>query len=226
MANNYFDATGVLVLDKVTPVIEALFGDYWLDKSYPGKGRAHIAKISESNDPQWDDILANLQELVARLGLPVADAADDSIADYLRILALHFGGDQDMYLGNLIEGHSFENSVELPVLFKIARHLDDGHGLRAMKIQGCWYCSKPRLYEFGGFGEYYGRHISMSSHSSTPLNVGPAVDKAIEAGDLGKAAECLLKLVGNLLAGVINADARETLSAEICDGLKRAQEGL
>ena len=30
MANNYYEATGVLVLDRVTPVIQALFGAFAL----------------------------------------------------------------------------------------------------------------------------------------------------------------------------------------------------
>ena len=38
MANTYFDATGVLVLDRVTPVITTLFGGFKLDEAYPGNG--------------------------------------------------------------------------------------------------------------------------------------------------------------------------------------------
>lgn len=38
MANNYYEATGVLVLDRVTPVIQALFGTFALDESHPGNG--------------------------------------------------------------------------------------------------------------------------------------------------------------------------------------------
>lgn len=52
MANNYYDATGVLVLERVTPVITTLFGAFNLDADYPGNGQAYIARIAESNDPQ------------------------------------------------------------------------------------------------------------------------------------------------------------------------------
>jgi len=38
MSNNYSDATGVLVLDRITPVITALFGGFNLDETYPGDG--------------------------------------------------------------------------------------------------------------------------------------------------------------------------------------------
>ena len=51
MANNYYEATGVLVLDRVTPVIQALFGAFALDESHPGNGQAYIAQIAETTNP-------------------------------------------------------------------------------------------------------------------------------------------------------------------------------
>jgi hypothetical protein len=42
-------------------------------------------------------------------------------------------------------------------LFLIATRFDDGHHLTAIQFEGCWYCSKPRLFEFGGNGCYLGR---------------------------------------------------------------------
>ena len=33
MSNNYYDATGVLVLDRITPVMTALFGGFNLDET-------------------------------------------------------------------------------------------------------------------------------------------------------------------------------------------------
>lgn len=43
MANNYYEATGVLILDEVTPVITALFDAFNLDPDFPGNGQAYIA---------------------------------------------------------------------------------------------------------------------------------------------------------------------------------------
>ncbi|GHU04838.1 hypothetical protein FACS1894158_05990 [Betaproteobacteria bacterium] len=71
MANNYYDATGVLVLSQVTPVIKALFGAFHLDETYPGDGQAYIARISESNNPLWDDVQDGLADLAVELGLYV-----------------------------------------------------------------------------------------------------------------------------------------------------------
>ncbi len=122
-------------------------------------------------------------------------------------------------LCHLIDEFSFEGGAELPVLFDIARCFDDGHGLTAMKIEGCWHCDKPRLFEFGGHGDYYGRHVRMNSRSSTVLNVGESVDEAIEAGDANAAAVGLLKEVEGLLAGISNAHVRATLRMLVGSGL-------
>ncbi|BGD46986.1 TPA: hypothetical protein ACSQFP_003713 [Pseudomonas aeruginosa] len=58
MANNYYEGTGVLVLNRVTPVIKALFGAFALDENHPGNGQAYIAQIAETNDPRWTDVLS------------------------------------------------------------------------------------------------------------------------------------------------------------------------
>ncbi len=68
MADNYYEATGVLVLDHVTPVIRALFSEFRLDADYPGNGEAYIALRSDST-PSWDDLRETLTDLATSLAL-------------------------------------------------------------------------------------------------------------------------------------------------------------
>ena len=63
MANNYYEGTGVLVLERVTPVIKALFGAFALDEGHPGNGQAYIAQIAETTNPQWPDVLDGLESV-------------------------------------------------------------------------------------------------------------------------------------------------------------------
>ena len=81
MANNYYEATGVLVLDRVTPVIQALFGAFALDESHPGNGQAYIAQIAETTRKVTaliDDIVKNAppgsENAVAILKTAIANA--------------------------------------------------------------------------------------------------------------------------------------------------------
>jgi len=215
MAQNYYDATGILVLTTVTPVIAALFGAFKLDATYPGDGQAYIAKIAEDNDPSWEDTQDSVCELAATLGLKLSEGQEGILEDWLYLLATHFGADRSEVLGNLIERNDFEGDADLGTLFDIARHFDDGHGLKAMKLEGCWHCSKPRLFEFGGNGEYYGRNIFLCDSSTLAVSLGEEIDLALEAGDLDKGADCILKKINSMLAGVSETEVCEALRTKL-----------
>lgn len=219
MADNYYDATGVLVLKKVTPVITALFGGFNLDESYPGDGQAYLAKISDSNNPSWDDVLEGLVGLSADLKLVLPEDAEETVEEYLFLFASHFGADGNHELGNLIEHYDFTDDAELAALFDIAMCFDDGHGLTALKFEGCWHCSKPQLFAFGGHGEYYGRNIFVCDSSSSVLALGEELDEALAAGNLDQGADSLLKKINSILAGVSDAEARNALHTKLGDRL-------
>src|SRR5690606_21978175 len=95
MANNYFTMTGVLVLNKVTPIIRALFDPFALDENTGGEGKAYIAEIAEVNSCTWDDVLENLlkycKEHDLKLDNDDPESQADCMEDVLNILADHFG---------------------------------------------------------------------------------------------------------------------------------------
>ena len=220
MTNCYYDGTGVLVLEAVTPVIEALFGGFELDPTTPGNGEAYIARIAESNDPRWDDIFELLEDVARDLGLALPDeGGEDSNHELLRTLAAHFGVAHEPSFIGIIEHTDFDEQADLAVLFDLARAFDDGHGLKAIKFEGCWHCSKPRLFEFGGAGSYDGRHVSFSNSSSMPLQLGTDVDAALEARDPQKAADRLMQEIDGLLNGVLDDETRQVLRAKLGQSL-------
>jgi hypothetical protein len=219
MANNYYEATGVLVLDRVTPVIQALFGAFALDESHPGNGQAYIAQIAETTNPQWPDVLDGLEDLATQLGIPMPDDEGLSIPPLLELLAVHFGADEDEELGNLIERHSFEDTADLDALFLIATRFDDGHHLTAIQFEGCWYCSKPRLFEFGGNGCYLSREVRVISSSSQALQLGDQLRKAIVAADIEEASALIALETINLLAGVSDEPFRMNLRRRVAERL-------
>lgn len=221
MANNYYDATGVLVLDQVTPVITALFRGFRLDASYPGNGQAYIARISESNTAQWRDVLEEMIVLAAQLDLPAPTENDDlSIPIILTLLAEHFGTDQNEGLESLIEHHSFEDEVDLEALFLIATCLDDGHHLVAIQFEGCWHCSKPRLFNFGGEGNYMSREFETFSSSGQALQLGSEIRQALLNEDLDKVATSITREAIRLLAGINDKDQRAYLQQRVAAQLQ------
>lgn len=219
MANNYYEGTGVLVLNRVTPVIKALFGAFALDENHPGNGQAYIAQIAETNDPRWTDVLDGLENLATQLGIPMPDDEELSIPPLLERLAAHFGADQDGELENLIEHHQFEDGADLEALLLIATRFDDGHNLTAIQFEGCWYCSKPRLFEFGGNGCYLSREVRFISSSSQALQLGDQLRKTIVAADIEEASALIALETINLLAGVSDEPFRMNLRRRVAERL-------
>ncbi|HJP68008.1 MAG TPA: hypothetical protein VJ846_03815 [Sphingomicrobium sp.] len=218
MANNYCDMTGVLILDKVTPVIRALFSALELKEDYPGNGQAYIACISETTACWWHNVLEGLQELANGIGFSLEDEEGGpaaTVEDALHVLAKHFNADQNVQLANLIEHRNFEGEADLDSLCVIARAFDDGHGLKAYKTETAWRCSKPRLFEFGGSGAFAGIHVSVSGSSNQIVQFGEALEVTLAAGNTDAAAEQVLAKLGNLLAGIhaenVRADVRSKL---------------
>ncbi|ASD11638.1 hypothetical protein [Pseudomonas aeruginosa] len=220
MANNYYDATGVLVLNKVTPVITALFGGMKLDPSYPGNGQVYIALISEESGGHWHDVRDKLIELAQSLGLFTTSEGAPSMDDVLDVLARHFGADQDEELQHLIEYHSFEDDVDLSALFVIATRLDDGHGLKEIRFEGCWHCSKPRLFNFGGDGCFISREFSVFGASGHVLYVGNRIRQALLIQELESAANELLAETRRLISGVGDEAQREQLQHRLAEMLR------
>jgi hypothetical protein len=181
MADNYYDATGVLVLDRVTPVITALFGRFNLDGNYPGNGKAYIAWLSETGDPQWDEVWDDLSDLARQLKIDLPDDDSPSTASILKRLAEYFDG-LDEALDRFIERQPFDDSANIEALFQIATRCNDGHNLSALQFQGAWYCGKPRLFEFGGDACFLSREVNLYSTSNQTLNLGSRAAQGAREG--------------------------------------------
>lgn len=211
MKNHHFDATGVLVLDSVTPIILALFSGFNLLPFYPGGGRAYIAKLSGRNDPQWRDVLVSLADLAGRLGLPIPDAPAARMSAVLQALSTHFYVDWDKTLRDLIEHYDFDGPVDLEAAFTIATRFDDGHGLVELQFEGCWHCDTPRLGEFGGVGRFLSRELRLVTGSTHALDLGTRLRKAIRDDDLEGAATRIVQESRRLFGGISDASVRTRL---------------
>lgn len=113
-----------------------------------------------------------------------------------------------------------EDDADLDSLFTIAKLFDDGHGLKAYKTEAAWHCSKPRLFEFGGAGDFTGSHVSIGGSSNQVVELGESLEAALCARDTDQAAEVLRKRIGSILAGVYDEAAREAIRSKLGELLK------
>lgn len=222
MAQNGYDMTGVLHIKTVTPVIRAIFCDFDLDEKDPGGGQAYVSQISESNNADWDNILEALQELAIELELPETTDELDCCGSAFMAIARYLGVPQDDKF-RLMMGQCTSDYCEpdLESLVSIAMVLDDGHGLSGYTTETAWYCSKPRLFEFGGQGAYCDKHVSFFTSSNEAGKLGKDINDALASADVASAARAVedkvLKLVGSITSETERAAVLSQLIASLVE---------
>lgn len=213
MSNSYTTWTGMLVLKQVTPVIKALFSEFELGKGESSATAVYIACVAEQTSPSWDNIAEELDTLCASLGVNIEQQA--GIGQLLAALAGHFHCAEDPKVKGAIEAVETSESVGIEELFVLAQHFDDGHGLKSIEMEGAHFCDKPRLYEFGGYGMYLGKHFDPTISSHRASSLGALVNDAIEAGQIDKAANGLHDHFDYLLQCVVDPAVRQQIKAKL-----------
>jgi hypothetical protein len=218
MANNYSEGTGVLVLTAVTPVIKAIFGELNLDETYPGDGSAYIAG---DGSVMADTLLENLGELAGEIGIAGIEDADNP--EIAAAIATKFGGNPELAAAFIaaLDTEGMDD-VHFTDLFVLARALDDGHGLTAIRFEGAYTCSKPRLGEFGGWGNYVSAQVCAATFSSTAIEAGEALDAALAANEVVAAATALAVVANSALNWIKDDQARDAVRAALIAQLATA----
>jgi hypothetical protein len=217
MASNYYDMTGVLVLEKTTPVIKAVFGCYKLDETEPGDGgsEVYIAKTAEDNSVHWDLIFEALGELLIEWNVTTEDNPPADMEACLTMVAKHFRQAENPDLLSIVESGDFTEESDLLTLFDLALIFDDGHGLREIRTEGCWYCSKPWLFNFGGDGMYVSKNLTLTGNSTSIVGLGEQINTEIAASDNAKAAATIASHIDSILNGVNDEVVRNAIRVEV-----------
>lgn len=207
MANNYLDGTGTLHLSAVTPVIKAIFGAI-ISEEEAEDGVVCLVQSSESAELSEGQIMSDLADLLsAKVGEPNIDIED--LEYFLTRLYRAFGKEPNSTCAALTELHG-DSTPDLETLFDLATDLDDGHGLTALDFEFSMNCTKMLHGQFGGYGQFVGRHFTTSSASSQALLLGSEVDALLAKGQTAPAAEAIAKHIrDSLLGGFVDAASRE-----------------
>jgi hypothetical protein len=222
MDKNDYNATGVLILDRVTPVIRTLFGVYQLDENYPYRGEAYFAQIG-SNNPLWSDVLAGLTGLAAELGIAISDQRDRPMPSVLSAFAAHFGASEDEELKSLIQHYDFDGGTHLDVLFLIATRLNDGHNLVAIKSEACfktcWFSGAPQFSEFSGEACYRSREVRIHGDTWHVAQLGSFLRQAVLKADVHGATRAILQETEALLSGINDDTFRQSVRQHLAESL-------
>ena len=223
MANNYSDTTGVLTFQdnaKATPVISALFNAFDLDTDFPGGTQAYIARISESNSTRWSDIAESITEQLEDIGVQPLEPDDEEpmdIEDLLELLAEKFGCTDQVE--EILERIDEDDEADLGDLFELAMLFDDGHGLKSVSVETGWHCSKPRLFEFGGAGEHFSKHLRYAATSSGVCRVASGVDAWMQHGNICEAAKNIADHALRICGGIQTPELLTAAKAAIAQAV-------
>lgn len=212
MGDIYHTFEGSMILEKVTPVIRALFTSLNLRPSStePGTFFFSGSDALTSWSAIQEDIVAMIP--VAQVG-PFEVEKIDSAQDALYVLAGYLKVD-DYDLMNFLETNAFSDdySPQLHELVFLARKLDDGHGLRLVKCEGSWDGQQFGSACLGGDAQFFSDHFDSSVQTSVALAFAQGVGEALEVGDIAGATHHVGRHVEGILNGLKDDGVRTRIS--------------
>ena len=149
--------------------------------------------------------------------------ASPSIADLLRLLARHSGRGQDEELEKIIARYAFMGAADLSVLFELATHIDDGHGLTVIKYVGCRHRNDPESPEFDDASLFLSREFQLSRTSMNVRGLNAQLRQALLDADAHQAAGLIMRETERLLDGIRDARLRQRIGERIAYQLTALQ---
>lgn len=220
------DGTGVLTMRRVTPVINALFGLYHLQKIKSSKNRFYVARRSNKIPPTWKIITRRLHDVVVdNFELDLLNPYVHNPQAYFDNLILIMDNDERFsmdQLNHLVDGvHDLKvkERVELDALFNIALSLNDGHQLETLHFKSAWHSTKHKVFYFSGDGIYASKDavLKVDVHSATQY--AEALCVALRKKDINAASKQVCEYLAIKLAKVFDRDLRDVLIQQIANDL-------
>lgn len=217
--SNMSDSFGYILVEKITPVIEALYVGYSLGLNLDC-GRYHIQITESLGNSSWEQVLDALHDLAESNGYEANEEDDnDPNWEVIKFLAGSFGVN-DERLHKILEKEDYLGEASLDVLYELATLFDDGHKISGYMIQSDMVPDLPLTTEYRGIiGHFQGKHFSCN-FSSEDSSLGEYLNKNLGEGKLNFAAERLQTEVQKLLDGVVCENQRIALKLALSDLLK------
>ena len=215
MTATFFDTTGVLMLEKVTPVIKAIYGGYNPDAECLDDGTYCIAMTQYGGDSSWGTVIDALANLVQH-------EDTDSDIEILTSLAKRFGVENDERFSKIIANEFFTGEASIDVLYEIATLFDDGHKISGYLTESAWHSTYALVFGFGGTGTFQGKHYGCTFSSNNAGGFGKEINQDLSGGNLDAAAERIQYQVNKLLNGVVCENQRAALKKALVNELLKS----
>lgn len=218
MLNN---GNGILVMEKITPVIEALFDSFHLQKVKGKKNQFYISRRSKDREIHWSIIKDHISRIIHQFGLNQPDIHCIHTTDYFEYLLPQmedsnaFTDDQVLHLADLLMTLDEESRIEFEQLFKLALVFNDGHDLKSLHYQSAWHCHRPNLFHFGGDAVYATKDIQICADTNLIMEFAEKLSNRLEKGDINESSKCVCEYLAQILVGLFDHKMREKLIEQI-----------
>lgn len=140
------------------------------------------------------------------------DDDEDDIKYWLVALANKSGVEFTPEFIDFIENEGFDCDPDLKTLFDLSQWFNDGHNLKAIAMEAAYTCSKPRLFEFGGRGQFIGKQLCFVTTSAKAIGLGEQINDALSIGDIAKAGELMGAEAMDMLNSVLEYACRDEIA--------------
>jgi len=114
--------------------------------------------------------------------------------------------------------HPSDDFLSLADVYALVKN-EAGSTLASLFWEEGWWCDKIRHGNFGGHGEYMGRHVGLFGGSGYVERIGEVMDKALDAGDAQRAADILRKEFLDPVFNSMDAETREKVRVALAAAL-------
>ncbi len=203
MSTSHSMSTGVLAFrgaPKVTPLVAILFAPFNLTAAGIEPAAANLRRfyVTEACGQVWWHALAeSLAGYCRALGIPLGQEA--TAGEILVAVARHYGSGD---VPGLIAPIDFDEPVEASDLAMLCRAIPDGNNVDSVRLMGSYRCSKPLLWEAGGWARIDTPRLGVELRTFSLLNYLDVLDRGLAHGDAQGAAGVLSELVEGLLDGI------------------------
>lgn len=128
------EATGMIMVERITPVIAALFGEF-PQQTETCLGGLFI-KLREESPPSWKAVHKALVRLSDQLDMPIPRKQQATIQGQLDWMSWFLLGEESGVLKGFLQDFDFEGHADVETLVFLSDVLDDGHGLFASRYEG------------------------------------------------------------------------------------------
>jgi hypothetical protein len=165
----------------------------------------------------WDTLAFNLGILAQKKGKHLEVGVEDSVAEYVELLAPEQSELKISVIAALEEINDHSEVVSIPLLYKVAQVLDDGHGLCLLRMESANIQVPLGLGKIGGNGTFLSQSCHVASSSSDALFMGMYLDNALKEGKILDAADVVGRKVEELLATITDLRLRNQIGMKVAE---------